>query len=207
MKHDWKKNDKQFYLPKDKPETIILPAFNFYSIEGKGNPNDKFFAEYIGVLYSLSYAIKMSPKQGFAPKEYFEYTVFPLEGIWDIDDSAKINFTGTIDKNALVYKLMIRQPEFVTIDFAYEVLERTKKKKPHDLLNKVKFETIEEGPCVQMLHTGSYDHEPESFKKMEEFALIKNLKRISQRHREIYLSDARKVAPEKLRTVLRFQVE
>jgi hypothetical protein len=89
MKHDWKKNDKQFYLPKDKPETIILPAFNFYSIEGKGNPNDKFFADYIGVLYSLSYAIKMSPKQGFAPKEYFEYTVFPLEGVWDIDDDAK----------------------------------------------------------------------------------------------------------------------
>ena len=207
MKHDWKKNDKQFYLPKDKPETIAVPAFNFYSIEGKGNPNDKFFAEYIGVLYSLSYAIKMSPKQGFAPKEYFEYTVFPLEGVWDIDDSAKINFNGTIDKNSLVFKLMIRQPEFVTIDFANEALERTKKKKPHDLLNKVKFETTEEGPCVQMLHTGSYDHEPESFKKMEEFAHTKNLKRISHRHREIYLSDARKVAPEKLRTVLRFQVE
>jgi hypothetical protein len=207
MKHDWKKNDKQFYLPKDKPETIILPAFNFYSIEGKGNPNDKFFADYIGVLYSLSYAIKMSPKQGFAPKEYFEYTVFPLEGVWDIDEEAKSSFNGTIDKNTLVFTLMMRQPDFVTTDFANEALERTKKKKPHDLLHRVKFGKIEEGPCVQMLHTGPYDTEPESFKIMEAFAQEKNLKRISHRHREIYLSDARKVAPEKLRTVLRFQVE
>lgn len=207
MKHDWKKNDKQFYLSKDKPEIIIVPSFSFYSIEGKGNPNDQFFAEYIGVLYSLSYAIKMSPKQGVAPKEYFEYTVFPLEGVWDIDDDAKNNFKGIIDKNSLVFKLMIRQPDFVTTDFAEDAIERTKKKKPHDLLNAIKFEAIEEGPCVQMLHTGSYDSEPDSFKKMEEFANARNLKRISHRHREIYLSDARKVAPEKLRTVLRFQVE
>jgi hypothetical protein len=205
MKHDWKKNDKAIYLPKDKPELITIPAFNFYSIEGKGNPNDSFFAEYIGVLYSLSYAIKMSPKQGFAPKEYFEYTVFPLEGVWDIDEEAKGNFNGTIDKNSLVFKLMMRQPDFVTIDFAKEAMERTKKKKPHDLLHSVKFEKIEEGLCVQMLHLGSYDREPESFKKMETFAQEKNLKRISHIHREIYLSDARKVAPEKLRTVLRFQ--
>jgi hypothetical protein len=207
MKHDWKKNDKQFYLPKDKPETIIVPAFRFFSVEGKGNPNDKFFAEYVGVLYSLSYAVKMSPKQGFAPKEYVEYTVFPLEGVWDIDDDAKNNFNGTIDKNSLVFKLMMRQPDFVTIDFANEAILRTKKKKPHELLQTVKFETIDEGLCVQMLHTGSYDSEPESFKKMEEFARVKDLKRITHRHREIYLSDARKVAAEKLRTVLRFQVE
>jgi hypothetical protein len=207
MKHDWKKIDKLFYLPKDKPETIVVPAFNFYSIEGRGNPNDAFFAEYIGVLYSLSYAIKMSPKQGFAPKEYFEYTVFPLEGVWDIDEHAKNNFNGTIDKNSLVFKLMIRQPDFVTIDFANEAIERTKRKKPHDLLGSIKFETFEEGLCIQMLHTGSYDSEPESFRKMQEFAHAKNLKRISHRHREIYLSDARKVAAEKLRTVLRFQAE
>jgi hypothetical protein len=207
MKHDWKKNDKQFYLPKDEPEMIVLPPFNFYSIEGRGNPNDAFFAEYIGVLYSLSYAVKMSPRQGFAPKEYIEYTVFPLEGVWDIDEDAKKNFNGTIDKNSLVFNLMIRQPAFVTADFANEVLDRTSKKKPHDLLSTVKFKTIEEGPCVQMLHMGSYDKESESFKKMQEFVSAKNLNRISHWHREIYLSDARKVAPEKLRTVLRFQIE
>ncbi len=207
MKHDWKKNDKQFYLPKNKPETITVPKFNFFTIEGKGNPNDDFFADYIGVLYSLSYAIKMSPKQGFAPENYEEYTVFPLEGIWDIDDEAKKNYNGTLDKNALVFKLMMRQPHFVTREFAIETIERTKKKKPHPLLEKVKFETIEDGLCVQMLHEGSYDSEPASFLKMKEFADAKNLVRISHSHREIYLSDARKVAAEKLKTVLRFMVK
>jgi len=207
MKQEWKKTDKLFYLPKDQPEKIIIPKFNFFSVEGKGNPNDKFFAEYIGVLYSLSYAVKMGTKQGFVPDNYFDYTVFPLEGVWDIDDQAKNNFKGTIDKNSLVFKLMIRQPDFVTSDFAFETIERTKKKKPNDLLGNVKLETIEEGLCVQILHTGSYDSEPESFRKMEAFTQETNLKRICYKHREIYLSDARKVAPEKLKTVLRFQVE
>jgi hypothetical protein len=206
MKYEWKKIDKQFYLPKDKPEMITIPGFKFYSIEGKGNPNDEFFAEYISVLYSLSYAVKMSPKQGFAPKNYFEYAVFPLEGVWDIDDSTKINYNGTLDKNSLVFNLMMRQPDFVKHDFAAETIDRVKKKKPNELLEKVKFEIIEEGTCVQMLHTGSYDSEPENFKKMEDFACSHNLKRISHKHREIYLSDARKVAPEKLKTVLRFCV-
>jgi len=207
MKHDWKKNDKQFYLPKNKPETIVVPKFNFYTIEGKGNPNDDFFADYIGVLYSLSYAIKMSPKKGFAPENYEEYTVFPLEGVWDIDEEAKKNYNGSLDKNALVFKLMMRQPDFVSTGFALEAIERTKTKKPHPLLEKVKFETIEDGLCVQMLHEGSYDSEPASFMKMKEFADAKNLVRISQSHREIYLSDARKVPADKLKTVLRFLVK
>lgn len=207
MKHDWKKNDKQFYLPKNKPETIVVPKFNFYTIEGKGNPNDDFFADYIAVLYSLSYAIKMSPKQGVAPDGYLEYTVFPLEGVWDIDEEAKKNYNGTLDKNALVFKLMMRQPDFVTAGFALETIERIKKKKPHQLLEKVKFETIEDGLCVQMLHEGSYDSEPASFMKMKEFADGKNLERISHSHREIYLSDARKVPAEKLKTVLRYSVK
>jgi len=207
MKHDWKKHDKQFYLPKNKPETIVVPKFNFFTIQGKGNPNDAFFADYIGVLYSLSYAIKMSPKQGFAPSNYEEYTVFPLEGIWDIEEDAKKNYNGILDKNALIFKLMMRQPDFVTAEFAHEAIERTKKKKPHPLLEKVKFETIEDGFCVQMLHEGSYDSEPASFQKMQEFADANQLKRIGHNHREIYLSDARKVSPEKLKTVLRFWVE
>lgn len=206
MKHEWKKDDKQFYLPKGKPEIIVIPEFSFFSIEGKGNPNDDSFAEYIGVLYSLSYAVKMSPKQGASPKDYFEYSVFPLEGVWDIDEEAKNTFTGIIDKNSLIFKLMIRQPGFVTSEFASETIERTKKKKPHVLLDKVKFEVFEEGLCVQMLHSGSYDTEPGSFSLMHEFTTAHNLKRTSHKHREIYLTDARKVAAEKLKTVLRFQV-
>lgn len=207
MKFEWKKAEKNLYLPKSKPEQIAVPQFNFFSIKGKGNPNDAFFAEYIGVLYSLSYAVKMSPKQGNAPEGYFDYSVYPLEGVWDINEAAKVNFNGTINKNDLVFNLMIRQPDFVTPEYAIEIIERTKKKKPHELLNIVQFETINEGKCVQMMHLGSYDNEPESFRIMEDFAEQVGLKRNSHTHREIYLSDARKTLPEKLKTVLRFQVE
>jgi hypothetical protein len=207
MKHEWKKNEKQFYLPKNKPELITIPKFKFYTIEGKGNPNDDFFSEYIGVLYSLSYGVKMSPKKGIEPKGYFDYTVYPLEGVWDISEEARKSFNGTINKNDLVFKLMIRQPDFVDNDFALQILEHTKKKKPHDLLEKVKFEEIIEGNCIQMLHLGSYDNEPESFRIMEKFAENDNYKRKTMTHREIYLSDARKVSPDKLKTVLRFSIE
>jgi len=129
MKQDWKKNEKNFYLPKNKPERIDVPAFQFFMIEGKGNPNDDFFAEYIGALYSVSYAVKMSWKSGAAPENYFEYTVYPLEGVWDLSEEAKKNYTGKIDKNDLVFNLMIRQPDFVTEEFAKEMIEKTKKKK------------------------------------------------------------------------------
>ena len=207
MKHEYKKHEKNFYFPKNKPELITIPKFKFFTIKGKGNPNQSFFADYIAVLYSLSYGVKMSPKQGIAPKGYFEYTVYPLEGIWGLAENAKKPIDGKFDKNQLVFNLMIRQPDFVTDDFAKEIIEVTKKKKPHELLDKVMFESIEDGESVQMLHTGNYDSEPESFKEMELFALQIKKKRIAHTHREIYLSDARKVDPEKLKTVLRFQVE
>ncbi len=207
MKHDWKKCEKQFYLPKEKPELVSVPAFNFYTIEGQGNPNDAHFAEYISVLYSLSYAVKMSPKKGLAPDGYFDYSVYPLEGVWDLTDEAKKAYNGTFDKNDLVFKLMIRQPDFVDEQFAAKMIELTKRNKPHQLLEQVKFETIAEGECIQMLHIGSYDNEPASFNLMEQFANERSYKRTSKTHREIYLSDARKTQPDKLKTVLRFRAE
>jgi hypothetical protein len=207
MKHEWKKNEKQFYMPKNKPEQVIVPKFKFFTIEGNGNPNDDFFAEYIGVLYSLSYGIKMSPKKGLEPKGYFDYTVYPLEGVWDINDKAKQSFDGSINKNNLVFNLMIRQPDFVDKNFALQILEVTKKKGPNQLLDKVRFEEIIEGDCIQMLHVGSYDDEPKSFKIMEDFAEQNKLIRKTKTHREIYLSDARKVSPDKLQTILRFSIE
>ena len=207
MKHEWKKSEKNYYLPKDKPEKIVIPPFKFFSINGKGNPNEPFFAEYIGVLYSLSYAIKMSPKSGNTPAGYFDYAVYPLEGVWDINEAAKAKGIMAFDKNDLVFNLMIRQPDFITEEFANEMIFMTQKKKPHELLKKIKFVTIEEGVCVHLLHHGSYDNEPESFAQMELFAKEQNLKRKFHIHREIYLSDARKTDPEKLKTVLRFQVE
>jgi hypothetical protein len=205
MKQDWKKVDKQFYLPKAKPELVKIPPFKFFSIHGQGDPNDKPFQENIGVLYSLAYAIKMSPKNNFAPKDYFEYTVYPLEGIWDLTEEAKKSNSETLDKSQLVFNLMIRQPAFVTPDFALEAIERTKKKKYHPLLEKVKFEIIEDNHCIQMMHIGSYDSEPVSFKQMEDFCQQNGYKRESKQHREIYLSDFRKVSPDKLKTVLRFR--
>jgi hypothetical protein len=206
MKHDWKKLEKQFYLPTTRPELLKVPPFGFFSIKGNGDPNDKPFQDTIGVLYSLSYAIKMSPKNNFAPKEYFEYTVYPLEGIWDISEDAKISHQEKLDKSKLIFNLMIRQPDFVTRDFANEAIERTKKKKNHPLLEKVKFETIEDGYCVQMMHIGSFDNEPASFGIMEDFCIQNKVTRESKRHREIYLSDFRKVSQDKLKTVLRFGI-
>ena len=207
MKHEWKKAEKGIYLPKNKPELVEMPAMNFFTIKGEGNPNSDHFPEYIGVLYSLSYAVKMSPKKNLAPKGYYEYTVYPLEGVWDLKEKAKLNYTGVINKDDLVFKIMIRQPDFVTEEFALEIIEYTKKNKPHKLLDEVVFETFTEGKCLQMLHLGSYDDEPASFKLMEEFAEENRLVRKCKTHREIYLSDARKVEPAKLKTVLRFGVE
>lgn len=207
MKQEWRKTEKQFYLPKDKPELITISKFKFYTIEGKGNPNDDFFTQYIEVLYALSYGVKMSPKKGITPVGYYDYTVYPLEGIWDLSEDVEQSSDGTFDKNDLVFKLMIRQPDFVNADFAAQILEQVRKNKPNSLLEKVQFEEIEEGNFIQMLHLGSYDNEPESFKIMEEFAETNGYRRKSKKHKEIYLTDARKVTPDKLKTVLRFGVE
>jgi len=207
MKHEWRKHEKNLYVPKQKPEIVNVPVFQFFSIEGAGNPNDEFFGNCIEVLYALSYAVKMSPKKGKTPEGYFDYTVYPLEGVWDIADEAKKTYNGKIDKNTLQFNLMIRQPNFVTADFAHKIIAETQKKSPNELLHKVKFETIEDGKCVQMLHHGSYDNEPQSFALMKSFCEQQKLERISMKHREIYLSDARKTSPEKLQTILRYWVK
>jgi len=207
MKLDWKKQDKKYYLPKEEPELVHIPEFKFFSIRGQGNPNDDFFGNYIQVLYSLSYAIKMSPKSGLAPMDYFEYSVYPLEGIWDLKKDAKIDTKSMFDKNDLEFNLMIRQPDFVNADFANKIINIVKNKKPNNLLENVIFETITDGKCIQMLHVGPYDNEPASFKKMEEVAFKLGLIRPVYYHREIYLSDVRKVSPDKLKTVLRFKVQ
>jgi hypothetical protein len=207
-KHEWRKKEKNFYLPKNRPELIDIPEFKFVTIVGEGNPNSGFFAECISVLYSMAYAIKMTSKKMEAkPNDYSDYTVYPLEGIWDIREEARKDFTGILNKDDLVFRLMIRQPNFVSEDFFHKMLEYVQKKKPNELLEKVKLERITDGKCIQMLHLGSYDDEPESFKQMEEFANKEGLERLSKKHREIYLSDFRKVPTEKLKTVLRFQVK
>lgn len=205
MKHEWRKQEKDLYVPKQKPEIVTVPEQNFFMINGKGNPNNEEFAEKIGVLYSLAYAIRMMPKQGYTPEGYFKYRVYPLEGIWDLTEEGRK--LDTLNKDELLYTIMIRQPDFVTKDIADKAFENVRKKKPHPLLNDVTFGTIEDGLSVQMLHVGSYDNEPQSFELMKEFIEKNNLERAFLQHREIYLSDARKVEQEKLKTVLRYMVK
>jgi len=176
-----------------------IPKMQYFTINGKGNPNDnKDFQDKIGVLYSLSYAVRMMPKNGYTPNGYFEYTVYPLEGIWS---------GNALDKNSFEYKIMIRQPNFVNSEVVEKAFKITKKKKPNPLLEQVKFEEIEDGLCVQMLHIGSYDDEPKSFEQMQKFIDDNNYKRISATHREIYLSDFTKVEKDKLKTVLRYSIK
>lgn len=205
MKHEWKRAEKELYLPKTIPELITIPEQQFFMLKGKGNPNSNTFDEKIGVLYSLAYAIRMMPKKGYVPEGYFEYTVYPLEGLWDLTDEGR-NF-DILNKDELLYTIMIRQPNFVTPSVVEEAFEIVKKKKPHPLLDEVTYETLEDGLSVQMFHLGPYDNEPQSFQLMDEFLTNHNLERRSLVHREIYLSDARKVQPDKLKTVLRYMVK
>lgn len=205
MKHEWRKHEKGLYLPSSLPELVTVPEQNFFMIDGQGNPNGQEFAEKIKVLYSLAYAIRMMPKGGFTPEGYFEYTVYPLEGIWSLTD--KGIQLKELNKDEFLYTIMIRQPVFVTEDLAQLVIEQVKKKKPHSNLNEAYFKKAEKELCVQMLHIGPYDNEPESFAVMNEFTKDNNLERISLEHREIYLSDARKAASANLKTVLRYKVK
>ena len=204
MKFEWKKHAKELYMPKNKVELLTIPEFKFFMIKGKGNPNDEQFSEAISVLYSLSYAVKMMPKNGVTPDGYFDYTVFPLEGVWDISEKGKLQ--NTLDKNEFLFTIMIRQPDFVTEEIAIKAIEIVKKKKPHPLLENVTFGSMNDGLCVQMLHVGSYDDEPSSFAMMKEYCEQNNLKRITEIHREIYITDARKTEISKLKTVLRYRV-
>lgn len=207
MKHDWKKHEKELYLPAGAPVEVVVPAFGFFTLQGEGDPDGPVFAAHVAALYAAAYGVRMMYKKGPVPHGHFEYTVYPLEGVWSFREGRRKDADGTFNKADLAYTLMIRQPDLLTPVLAEEMLQRTRKRKPGAALDLVRYEQLEEGHCVQMLHVGSYADEPVSFRNMEEFTARSGLKRSSIRHREIYLSDARKVAPEKLRTVLRFQVE
>lgn len=209
MSGNWRKYEKALYLPSAKPQCIEVPPMQFFTISGQGNPDDHFFAKYVEVLYAASYAIKMSPKKAMAPEGYSEYTVYPLEGVWRLADKTAeghIRSGNTFDKNALCFDLMIRQPEFVTEEYASDILAYLAKTKPLELLPQLQYKRITEGCCVQMLHIGRFDDEHITFAAMNEFCQAQGVTRTNCDHREIYLSDPRRVAPEKMKTVLRFAV-
>lgn len=205
MKYEWKKMDKEIYLPAQKPQLIEIPKYNYFLISGEGNPNADDFAEAVQALYSLSYSVKMMPKKGKVPEGYYDYTVFPLEGFWDLKEGKRT--TGKFDKDDLVYTIMIRQPDFVDEKLANEVIETVKKTKPQRLLEQVAFGPFDEGLSLQIMHVGPYDEEPKTFRILDDYCLKNHLIRKSLTHKEIYISDVRRVEPEKMKTVLRIQVE
>ena len=207
MPFDFKKEYKEFYMPKGKPEIVTVPKMNYIAVRGKGNPNedDGDYKKSIELLYGIAYTIKMSKKGDHKIDGYFDYVVPPLEGFWWQDGVDGIDYGH---KENFQWISAIRLPDFVTrSDFEWATEEATRKKKMD--FSKVEFLTVEEGLCVQCMHTGSYDDEPATVSMMHEFiesqgyALDITDKRL---HHEIYLSDARKVAPEKLKTVIRHPI-
>jgi len=204
-KVDYKKEFQDLYLPKTKPMLINVPPMNFIMIDGAGDPNHKEYQLAIGVLYALSYTIKMSKMSGNQPSGYYEYVVPPLEGLWWINGGA----FSIKERDNWLWTSMIRQPEFVTPAVFVWAIEECRRKKPELDLAKARFDTFSEGLCVQIMHIGPYSDEPRSLASLKDFIQANSL--IEQtgsdrKHHEIYLSDPRKTAPEKLKTVLRLPV-
>ena len=215
MAFDYKKEYKEFYMPKGTPSIVTVPKMNYIAVRGSGNPNDEDgeYKHTIGLLYGIAFTIKMSKKGDHQIEGYFDYVVPPLEGFWwQGAASAKPNLNAEIDyahKEDFHWVSVIRLPDFVKEDdFRWAVEEAAKKKKQD--FSKVEFLTVEEGLCVQCMHIGSYDDEPATVVMMHEFMEQKGYelditdKRL---HHEIYLSDARKIAPEKLKTVIRHPIK
>ena len=207
MAFDYKKEYKEFYLPKKKPEIVEIPPMNYIAVRGTGDPNqeDGDYKRSIGLLYAIAFTIKMSKHSGHRIDGYFDYVVPPLEGFWWQEGVEGFDYTS---KELFHWISVIRLPDFVTRDdFAWAIAEATAKKKQD--FSRVEFLTIEEGLCVQMLHIGPYDDEPGSVAMMDAFIAEQgygNDFSDTRLHHEIYLSDVRRTAPEKLRTVLRHPI-
>ena len=207
MAFDFKKEYKEFYLPPRKPTIVRVPTMNYVAVRGSGDPNDEegAYQAAIQLLYGIAYTIKMSKKSSRQIEGYFDYVVPPLEGFWWQDNVAGVDYARKAD---FQWISCIRLPDFVQReDFDWAVAEGTRKKKLD--FSSVEFLTIEEGLCVQCLHMGPYDNEPatvdamHAFMEEQGYALDISDER---HHHEIYLSDARKTAPEKLRTVIRHPI-
>lgn len=201
MKYEWRKANLELYQIKSKPCLIDVPAQSFIMIDGKGNPNAADFSERVGALYSLAYAIKMNYKKTAAEQEFTDFTVYPLEGLWQQEQ------VGELIKEELIYTIMIGQPDFITGEMVKKALEQVRVKKPNPLYDEIRFEEMTEGECVAMLHLGPFDEEPHSFAKMDAFCQNHQLTRISHTHREIYLNNLNRTDPSKLETILRYRVQ
>lgn len=205
MQHEWKKHEKDLYGAKQTPAMITVPMQSYIMINGKGNPNDEDFSNKVAALYALAYAIKMGYKasatNAAAIKEVHDFSVYPLEGVW------KQKQGDELVKEELEYTIMIRQPDFITENMVGAALEIVKRKKPNPLYDEIRFDTMQDGKCIEILHIGAFDDEPASFEKMTQFAEKNGLKRDESCHREIYLNNANRVIKSKLKTILRYSVE
>ena len=208
MAFDFKKEYKEFYLPKDVPSIVTVPSMNYLAVRGEGDPNQEggAYQQAIGLLYGVAYTIKMSKKGDHRIEGYFDYVVPPLEGFWRQEGVTGIDYAH---KEKFRWISVIRLPDFVTrADFDWAVQEATRKKKTD--FSSVEFWTYDEGLCVQCMHSGPYDDEPATVERMHRFLEAQGfaLDLTDQRlHHEIYLSDARKTPPDKLKTVIRHPVK
>lgn len=207
MAFDFKKEYKEFYLPKNKPQLVTLPPMNYIALRGQGDPNEEGgdYKAAIGVLYAIAYTIKMSKLGDHRIEGYYDFVVPPLEGFWWQEGMDGFDYT---DKSAFHWISVIRLPDFVTKeDFDWAVAEATRKKKLD--CSRAEFLTMDEGECVQILHLGPFDNEPATVALLDAFLENQGWENDfspTRLHHEIYLSDARKVAPEKWKTVIRHPV-
>lgn len=208
MAFDFKKEYKEFYLPKTKPSIVKIPQMNYLAVRGKGNPNSENgeYKQSIALLYTIAFTIKMSKRGEYKIDGYFDYVVPPLEGFWWQQGSTSLDYSR---KNNMEFISAIRLPDFVTkTEFDWAITEATQKK--HRDFSKVEFLTYNEGLCVQCLHIGSYDDEPATVQLMHDFISTNGYKPNIQNpryHHEIYLSDPRRVKLEKLKTVIRHPIK
>lgn len=208
MAFDFKKEYKEFYMPKDRPEILTVPAANFIAVRGEGDPNNEggAYQQAIGVLYAVAYTLKISYKTDHRIEGFYDYVVPPLEGFWRQEGVDGVDYS---DKSSFRWISVIRLPDFVTKEDFDWAAETAAKKKKLDC-SKAEFLTIDEGLCVQIMHSGAFDDEPATVAIMDRFLAENGYRNdFSDRrlHHEIYLSDARRVAPEKWKTVIRHPIK
>ena len=207
MAFDFKKEYKEFYMSKSVPEIVTVPKANYIAVRGMGDPNQEggAYQSAVSILYAVAYTLKMSYKTDYRIEGFFEYVVPPLEGFWWQEGVDGIDYG---DKSTFHWISVIRLPEFVNKkDFDWAVEEAARKKKLDCSL--AEFLTIEEGLCVQIMHIGPFDHEPSTVALMDQYIAengYANDMNENRLHHEIYLSDARKVAPEKWKTIIRHPI-
>lgn len=207
MAFDFKKEYKEFYLPKNQPEIVTVPPMTYVAVRGRGDPNEEggAYKAAIGVLYAVAYTIKMSKLGDRRIEGYFDFVVPPLEGFWRQEGVQGVDYSN---KTAFQWISCIRLPQFVTRDELAWAAEEAARKKKLDC-SAAELLTVDEGLCVQMMHHGPYDDEPASVARIDAFLALQGYENdfeSGRQHHEIYLSDARKVSPDKWKTVIRHPI-